>query len=253
VVTTVGDGAAAILVAGGTGRVVGVFSHGFYLRGPSGIIAVGGPAIPPGPIHVTMPEDPRVPSVGEPVVLAASWIDGAGWRVELAGAWRFRPRPPPPRRMALVVECLAGLLAAHGVPDDLASVWDDAAAAIRSDDLDLARRLLQGRGTGLTPTGDDVLAGVLLLDRWAHPESGRPSLVAASADTTDLSRSYLRWAAAGQSVEPVHDMVDAAARGDGVAVQAAAARVAGIGGSSGRALLVGLRSAATATDVALIS
>jgi hypothetical protein len=149
--------------------------------------------------------------------------------------------------MDLVVECLAELFAADGVPDGLGSVWDDAADAMRRDDLDLTRRLLQGRGTGLTPTGDDVLAGVLLFDRWAHPGSPRPSRVAASARTTDLSRSYLRWAAAGQSVAPVHDMVDAAVRRDGAAARAAAARVAGIGGSSGRALLVGLRSKATAS------
>ena len=105
-------------------------------------------------------------------------------------------------------------------------------AELAALDLDAARVLLQGRGAGLTPAGDDVLAGLLLVHRWWWPGSDEARAVAAAADTTELSRAFLRWAAVGQSVQPVHELAAAAGR-DHAAAVAAARVVAGIGGSSG--------------------
>ena len=112
-------------------------------------------------------------------------------------------------------------------------------AELAALDLDAARVLLQGRGAGLTPAGDDVLAGLLLVHRWWWPGSDEARAVAAAADTTELSRAFLRWAAEGQSVQPVHELAGAAGR-DRAAAVAAARVVAGIGASSGAALLAGL-------------
>src|SRR5690606_12255872 len=92
-------------------------------------------------------------------------------------------------------------------PDDLADVWPEVRAAVAAGDLVGAARRLGGRGAGLTPTGDDVLAGILVAD--AHRDPGAEPLdtrraAVAAADTGELSRAFLRWAAQGQSIEPVH-------------------------------------------------
>ncbi|WP_420798459.1 DUF2877 domain-containing protein [Paraburkholderia hospita] len=124
-------------------------------------------------------------------------------------------------------------------------------------DLHAARQLLQGVGNGLTPTGDDVLAGLVLFVRWAAPQSPVPAEVAHDAATTTLSRTFLAWAARGQSVQPVHDVVEAAkhlASATGTTISAvvcdrferAVAVAASIGGTSGKGMLAGLGLAASA-------
>jgi hypothetical protein len=116
---------------------------------------------------------------------------------------------------------------------------------VAADDHVAARELLEGRGGGLTPTGDDVLAGVLLVHAWRGDDPHVLSEVARSAATTNLSRSFLTWAARGQSVAPVHDLLDRAAVHDPAGFDQAVATVSAIGGSSGVALLWGIELAAT--------
>lgn len=70
---------------------------------------------------------------------------------------------------------------------------------------------LLGLGPGLTPAGDDVLAGVLLT--YAHLGPGLPELAArvrSRADsTTALSADLLRHAGAGRAAPPVLGLLDA--------------------------------------------
>jgi len=72
----------------------------------------------------------------------------------------------------------------------------------------------------------------------------RPRL-ALDARTTRLSRAFLRWAAAGQSIQPAHALLDASASGDHAGMRRAAASLAGVGATSGRALVAGIALAAT--------
>jgi hypothetical protein len=248
---TVGDGVVEALAGPGAGRVVGVFSRGFYVRTPHGLAAVGGPALPAGPVHITLDvEGPRLVE-GDLVVVTGDVLAGPGWRVELGSASRYRP-PLPPRGVAQALvnvdDLLGGGVAGDAVaaPADLWREWPEVVATVAGGDLHAARRVLQGRGAGLTPTGDDVLAGLLLVGAWTQTGSAAPQAVAAQADTTELSRSFLHWAARGQSVAPVHELVEVALRGDRTAVEYAARRVARMGASSGRALLAGLRLGALA-------
>ncbi|QGN56576.1 DUF2877 domain-containing protein [Nostocoides sp. HKS02] len=105
---------------------------------------------------------------------------------------------------------------------------------------------LVGAGPGLTPSGDDVLCGVLLGLRvhgsasaalvpalWAHV---LPRLTA----TTSLSAALLTEAAEGYGVPPVARLAEAIVDGDEAGVAAAAAAVHAIGHSSGSDLLGGL-------------
>jgi hypothetical protein len=70
---------------------------------------------------------------------------------------------------------------------------------------------------------------------------GTPGLarIAAAVRTTDVASAFLRWAARGQCIGPAHDALAELARG--VPDGPAATGLAGIGASSGRALLRGLR------------
>lgn len=237
---TVGAGAAEALLAPGSGRVVGCFSHGCYVRTATGLAALAGPAVSPGPLHVTLPHD--LPTVeGEPVALDGDQIWAEGWHVDLRQAARYDPAPP-----ASVDRLRQAVSDDVPWPGDVSVTEAEVVAALAALGLDAARRLLQGRGGGLTPSGDDVLAGALLVAAWSG--SSQPPGVAAAAETTELSLAFLRWAAAGQSIQPVHDLVERAACGDLTGAAAAARRVAGVGASSGTALLAGLRVACSSVS-----
>jgi Protein of unknown function (DUF2877) len=260
--TVIGDGVARACSPAGnrrccSGLVVGNFSSGFYVRVEDSIFAVVGPRIAHGPVHAVMDALPPAPPDQSFVRIESGRLLTDTCTVDLSRAVRYRPDPPSPTQLQALAPLLAGLDRQDGVPIDLAEVWKPARAAVFRSDLHEARTLLQGLGSGLTPTGDDVLAGILLFSHWADPLSDAAVEVASRVATTDLSRCFLSWAAVGQSIQPVHDLVDTASgsemltdsRGASAVrerfVQAAAA-VASIGSSSGRGILAGLGLAATA-------
>lgn len=96
---------------------------------------------------------------------------------------------------------------------------------------------LAGRGQGLTPTGDDVLVGVLYALWVWQPERDWMRLIAESAapHTTTLSAAFLRAAAAGEATRPWHRLVT----GDPGAV----ADIVATGHSSGAETWAGFRAA----------
>lgn len=99
---------------------------------------------------------------------------------------------------------------------------------------------LIGRGPGLTPSGDDVLAGALLVLHGAGLDPGLVGAVRALAHrTTDLSASLLLAAADGYAAPAVRAHVTAALRGDRPAAEAARREVERFGHWSGPDLLAG--------------
>lgn len=142
-------------------------------------------------------------------------------------------------------------------PSDLARALHQRDGAL----LTAAARALLGRGPGLTPAGDDVLAGVLATLRVLGPSRPSPvaAFVGAMADTlsaavvglarqrtTALSAQLLVYADAGAVALPVGDVLRAVAgRGELVA---AAVRLARVGHTSGTDLLTGI---ALAVDILL--
>lgn len=103
---------------------------------------------------------------------------------------------------------------------------------------------LLGRGRGLTPSGDDALAGVLLV---SHAHGIRPGLGVAVRGalhrTTAVSAALLGPAADGFAARDVVTLVDAAVAGDVDAVARAAPAVCALGHSSGRDLVAGVGAA----------
>ena len=100
---------------------------------------------------------------------------------------------------------------------------------------------LLGRGPGLTPEGDDELAGHLLV--LAAVGGALPDLEPHLARTTALSASLLRAAARGYAVPAVVGYVDAVVGRDPATARRLRPVVAGIGHTSGPALLRGIHHA----------
>ena len=99
--------------------------------------------------------------------------------------------------------------------------------------------LLVGRGDGLTPVGDDVLAGWLVTTRAAGGDvRAVASAVRATAHrTTSLSASLLAHAIDGAAIPPFRGLLTALATGREVAD--AVADLASVGHTSGAGMLLG--------------
>src|SRR3954471_7638058 len=142
--------------------------------------------------------------VGDLAVSAAAW-------------WDPRPRLPRPRPALLPegVRQLRNALYGEGVPHSAFTLpglptgpGGPLAAlrgAVRRADLDAALRTaarLVGLGPGLTPAGDDVMAGTIAgLVLLGHPAAERFAAAVyalAAGRTTELSRALLRHAASGR-------------------------------------------------------
>jgi hypothetical protein len=110
--------------------------------------------------------------------------------------------------------------------------------------LEEAAQRLAGLGGGFTPAGDDFLMGVIYAV-WSSLEAERAlrighSIAAVAAPlTTTVSGAYLQAAAAGGASAPWHDLVEALVGEDDGAIEAAVARLARIGHTSGADALAG--------------
>lgn len=129
------------------------------------------------------------------------------------------------------------------------SALEDLGKAVRSGDaagVTGAVGQLAGLGPGLTPSGDDVLAGFLLALRlW--PEASRPLgaqilaaliLGTAAPRTGRISRAYLWAARQGHASDAWHDLVHSLP-GAATAVTAAVTRILQTGETSGADMLAG--------------
>ena len=92
-----------------------------------------------------------------------------------------------------------------------------------------------------------MLSGILFAVRTLRGPTVEPALlaVARSVRTSDLATAVLAGAASGYHIEPVHDLVMAAAAGDSNAATSAATALDRFGSSSGADIAHGLRSAFT--------
>jgi hypothetical protein len=142
---------------------------------------------------------------------------------------RVADLPAPPAGHVRAADHLLG--GGHPVPGDLR---DPAVATT-----------LLGQGPGLTPSGDDVLAGYLAAAAaYRLPVDGLRALVRAEAAqrTTTLSAALLRHAGEGEAVPEVIALLDALR--DGRSLDAALRALVAIGHTSGAALAAGVLAAA---------
>ena len=239
---SVGRAVTEVASEGFAGRVAGVFRGGFYVSGLSGTpFAVLGPRSWPGPLHLIAEDLAGLPTMHDRVSVSQDVLRAGRLQVRLDGAAPWAPRLPEHVHADLpawrhLAECAA---------PELAAVWSPLIDDLRRADLVAAFGRLQGRGTGLTPSGDDVLAGILLVGAIDPARRRVLTDLAMGARTTRLSRAFLRWAASGQSIQPAHALLDAGAAGDQSGMRGAAESLAEVGATSGRALAAGIALGAT--------
>ncbi len=185
-------------VVAGVGREAAYVEAGGFVV----VLSVAPPVLPNGA------QVSRLPAVGEEVVVHAGEI--------------WDPR----------IETLAAGDVPAGGSDDLAralATRDPARAA------EVGARLI-GRGGGLTPEGDDLLAGaaaVVAAGSWPAKDEWLRALLGEDLRrrTTALSATLLELAAAGMGPEPLQAWL----AGD----PAALARLTAVGPSTGRAIATG--------------
>jgi hypothetical protein len=232
-----GPGAWRALAGGASGSVELAFAAGGgYVLLDTGWVLVARPRAPAGPLSllvVGLPGDGLRP--GAPASVACGRLAVGGLEIALSAA---RRRPPPPS-LALRTgwrDALAAALArVTPPPPDLGPGLE----ALASGDLASAAMALAGRGDGLTPAGDDVLAGAAAW-RWNR---GAPAGFDRSG-CAPLGRAYLACAERGELPDPARAVLEAICAGDAPAAARRAGRLRAWGASSGTALLWGMAAAA---------
>lgn len=106
-------------------------------------------------------------------------------------------------------------------------------------------RFFLGRGKGLTPSGDDMIVGLLAFDATSHFISALFSkqlseLLESEPITTDVSREYLRYAIRHEFGSTVTELVNSLASGDDSTFNKAFQNLLEVGHSSGLDTLFGI-------------
>lgn len=245
--TLAGLGANEALAGGCEGRVIASFSKAVYVRLSAGILVLVAPDVPAGPLYVALDGPPPGFRPGTPVRAAPGCLRIGRIDVDLGGAAEWVGALPSPARLASgtailteVVSDLASRSALHS--DPFRGRAAEARSRLGAGDLAGVVERLAGLGPGLTPAGDDALAGLLFARRVHEGEEAEPALLsaAAGARTTEIAAAFLSWAARGQALSPAHNLITAAERGDRDGCVAAGAALASIGETSGADFALGL-------------
>lgn len=191
------------------------------------VLALVSPRIGPGPFSLLLQRplsplnDHRAPAV---VDAQTQTLSVGSLLVTADQATTWHPRPPWSRLRGVAP---ARLPPPRPLPAAIAAPLKQLLRGLAADDAtrcQAAVGALAGRGPGLTPTGDDVLLGVLYaLWAWRPRPGRRPQPVwisergapimkvlvdTAAARTTTLSAAFLRAAAAGEATAVWHRLVN---------------------------------------------
>jgi hypothetical protein len=194
--------------------VLGRFATAQYLRLARGeVIALLSSDAVRLPIGLILPTSSRefpLSHLSGPVVVGSGAVRIGDWSCRVSRL--VVPQAPAdlaPDRHAY--EHLRHRLAIYQSADSDLRLSDSVLDDVHSPEVaaDLVRRLL-GVGPGLTPAGDDVLAG-LLVGLWSFGHRAEPLRLAVlaglPAGTTDLSAVLLRCAARGESIPQVNQLL----------------------------------------------
>jgi hypothetical protein len=244
----IGIGVRDALSGDAAGTVCEVFSRAVYLRMPEGMIALCSRHIPSGPLHLRCDLALHLLHRGDPVSVTAGSLRAADLVLLLDDASVWRGSLPDVRRVEHGRDVAALTLGEAALGSALLSPpfshhLHEAVDHVTHGDLAGAAAVLGGLGPGLTPSGDDALAGLLIAARVRWGVGAEASLVgvAAAVDTHQISRCFLRWAARGQGIDPVHRFLAAVANRDRRLAEGALAALLAFGHTSGADLALGLQ------------
>lgn len=257
------------------GRVLATFDHACDLLIPGDrIVALVTHRVPVGPLNVVVAGRSGVfagIAPDDPAALAEHQIRAGTLTVSLKRAAVWEPRPdwaslgacrsaivarlPGLRTLCLERGPAGSLLELLGtMPPNLAvpkgthaAAWTALEALAAGWAGDLGRlhagaTRLAGLGGGLTPSGDDFLAGLMLWAWLAHPfaeELCHLVTEAAGGLTTTLSAALLRSASLGECSAAWHVLLDALSRGSGAEIAPPLDGVLAHGATSGADALAG--------------
>lgn len=248
---SIGVDARAALWPGAHGVVIAAFRRSACLRLPGGVVCIGDTWIGEGPINILCQAAPgrdwrEIAEVGAEASIAGDLVLLPGVEAALTPAGTWSPRPPPRTDAVTLAAGLSALaeelppdlpagglgvlLAPGGAAEDdvaraaapavvrLAAWLGDGVGCARAFPEDAARSLL-GLGPGLTPSGDDYLAGVAvgLRSLGAHRHHARlAEAVAALAGecTNEISAAHLAAALRGRLRADLHLVIDAVLAAD---------------------------------------
>ncbi|MDR5702072.1 MAG: DUF2877 domain-containing protein [Armatimonadota bacterium] len=264
------------------GTVIASFSRSCYAELSGQIVAFVSVELGNGPLNVVV-ADPAVfrhLTPGTPLVVTRETIHfGSDLTIawDKATIWEARYTPWNsfvPQRLLQGLAAVRATLATEAPSESLARILEDTREAggafspmlvrareamrmlqeaLERDSPALAARAakgLAGLGPGLTPSGDDVLAGVLLalavLPRESHETLREAITSIAPSQTHRISAAYLAAAREGEASEAWHRLLDVTLRGDPTAITPAVRKVMAYGETSGADMLAGFLLAAGA-------
>ncbi|HWQ62612.1 MAG TPA: DUF2877 domain-containing protein [Negativicutes bacterium] len=260
------------------GRVHSVFARAINLTGPRGrlyCLAAEELDDAPDTVRVRHTADAALDELGvrpgDDVATTACGlacgpvaVSAAGVRPWTAALPAFPSGPEERRRLAANLAVLRAVIAAEGrdgglkayiagtagnlFEQELAARAADLAGPLTCGDMPgvlAAGRRIVGLGPGLTPAGDDFLAGLMItFNMPAGPFGGRyrrtAAALAAEAATGTVSRAMLAHAARGRTRAGAVALLAALAEGGSGEVAAAARAVLAGGATSGTDLAAGL-------------
>jgi hypothetical protein len=248
-----------------------VFPRSCYLEAHGDFLCIGEESIGRGPLNAHLAPaawtrlSESLPPVGTSARIARGMLHIGSIALDATRATPWRPASWPtawrPESVACALRHLERLAAEQAPVDGLARVvlgaTGDRSTALERTALPRVRRLrawltgdappsvdLLGLGPGLTPSGDDVLCGMLVA-LHAVGQAGMAAelyaalAVAAPTATSPLSAVFLRAAAEGLGCEALHAAIAAILEGRAEAVGGRAEAVGRIGHTSGWDALAG--------------
>jgi hypothetical protein len=260
------------------GRVLAASARACMIASPDGrVVSIVGPELGDGPLNIVL-SAPGFSFQGFPES-GRAWVENGrlcadGLEVATSEAAIWEPRPnwsrlrarrtfivdklPILRRSALACAPNDSLLTLftggepHSEPTDVTSsvvqMAHRAALSLRAAlhgeprEVGSATSQLAGLGSGLTPAGDDFLAGVMLRT-WLEHSTPEPLcwhiLEAAAPQTSVLSTAFLRAASRGECSAAWHQLLGALDNGYAPSIHHAAGRVLSYGHTSGADTLAG--------------
>ncbi len=246
-----GPGARRAAVEGRAGTVEIVFSQGAYVRLGEDWLLLSEPGAPFGPVSIAVHGLARLKlAPGDPARVSERRLLAGDGVISLE---RMRTRRTPavtgaPRGSAEAISLAARAASAALVP--VADLLAPGLAALARGSVREAVRSLAGLGPGLTPAGDDLLAGyaasrAVLEGAWLRQPPVEPSTALSSlaADrASPLGLSYLKCAERGELAEAAARLLAALHAGSPAAARAAARRLRrrAWGATSGNAIAWGM-------------
>lgn len=263
---------AGLLSALTSGQVIAIFERSCYLGLNEQIIALVAPELLNGPLNVVLAHLPENAldrlSTTHRVRFSAGHLEIEDvLLVDLSRAYVWNARLLPlirvdrsalQARLDIIKSVLEGGAPAESLahtasrPARASEGMDALYSGLRHPDaatLAHAANRLVGFGLGLTPSGDDVLAGMLIALHLVRPAAAIAvsDIVkeAARGRTTRISVAYLEAASQGNAGEAWHALAEHLAGSDD-AVKTATRRVIAFGETSGADMLTGFVLAAEA-------